>query len=46
MVFIGRNLRESWIRALLGLIEEEVADEARAARGARPRPERTCAAAG
>jgi G3E family GTPase len=31
MVFIGRNLRESWIRALLSLIEEEVADEARSA---------------
>ncbi len=27
MVFIGRNIRESWIRALLDLVEAEVADE-------------------
>jgi G3E family GTPase len=46
MVFIGRNLRESWIRALLELIEEEVADEARGALVSRRRPERACSAAG
>jgi G3E family GTPase len=27
MVFIGRNLRESWVRAALDLLEAEVADE-------------------
>jgi G3E family GTPase len=27
MVFIGRNLRESWVRNLIELIDAEVADE-------------------
>jgi hypothetical protein len=27
MVFIGRNIRESWVRALIELIDAEVADE-------------------
>jgi hypothetical protein len=27
MVFIGRNIRESWVRALLDLLDSEVADE-------------------
>jgi G3E family GTPase len=27
MVFIGRNIRESWVRALLDLLDAEVADE-------------------
>ena len=27
MVFIGRNLRESWVRGLVDLIDAEVADE-------------------
>ena len=27
MVFIGRNLRESWVRSLIDLIDAEVADE-------------------
>ncbi len=27
MVFIGRNIRESWVRALIDLIDAEVADE-------------------
>ena len=27
LVFIGRGLRESWVRALIGLLEEEVSDE-------------------
>jgi hypothetical protein len=27
MVFIARNIRESWVRALIDLIDTEVADE-------------------
>jgi hypothetical protein len=27
MVFIGRNIRETWIRSLLDLIDAEVAEE-------------------
>jgi hypothetical protein len=27
MVFIGRNIRESWVRSLIELIDAEVVDE-------------------
>jgi G3E family GTPase len=27
IVFIGRNLRESWVRGLIDLLDAEVADE-------------------